>query len=129
MTLWQVILLGILQGATEFLPVSSSGHLVIVPYLLKWPDPGLMLDAMLHLGTILAVIVYFWKDLWQLFFAALQSLQKRSLADPNARLAWCLALATIPGAIGGLLLEDMFETWFGAPRVVAGFLLGTAALL
>ncbi|MBN2002800.1 MAG: undecaprenyl-diphosphate phosphatase [Anaerolineae bacterium] len=129
MTLLQVILLGILQGLTEFLPVSSSGHLVIVPYLLKWPNPGLVVDAMLHLGTILAVIVYFWKDLWQLAIAALQSLQKRSLADPNARLAWCLALATIPGAVGGLLLEDMFETWFGMPKAAAGFLLGTAALL
>lgn len=129
MTLWQVIVLGFLQGATEFLPVSSSGHLVIVPYLLKWQDPGLMLDAMLHLGTILAVIVYFWKDLWQVAIAVLQSLQKRSLADPNARLGWCLALATIPGAIGGFLLEDMFESWFGAPRIVAGFLVGTAVVL
>lgn len=129
MAVWQVILLGILQGVTEFLPVSSSGHLVIVPHLLGWPDPGLAVDAMLHLGTLTAIIVYFWRDLWQLVGAALKSLQQRSLADPMARVAWGLAIATIPGAVLGLLLEDFFEQLFGSPQAAAGFLLGTAALL
>ena len=64
MTPWQAILLGILQGLAEFLPISSSGHLVIVPHLLGWPDPGLTMDTMLHMGTLLAIVVYFWSDLW-----------------------------------------------------------------
>ncbi len=129
MTLWQAILLGILQGATEFLPVSSSGHLVIVPHLLGWPDPGLALDTILHLGTLVAILVYFWSDLWRLARAALKSLRTRQLDDPDARLAWAIVVATIPGAVLGVLLEDFFGQLFGMPKVVAGFLLVTAALL
>ncbi|MGC9346492.1 MAG: undecaprenyl-diphosphatase UppP [Anaerolineae bacterium] len=129
MTLWQAILLGILQGATEFLPISSSGHLVIVPHLLGWPDPGLVLDTMLHMGTLLAVVVYFWAELWRLVKAAVVSLRRHSLSDPQARIAWGIAVATIPGAVGGFLLEDTFERLFGMPRAAAAFLLGTAALL
>ena len=129
MTLWQAILLGILQGATEFLPVSSSAHLVIVPHLLRWPDPGLALDTILHLGTLAAILVYFWNDLWRLALAALNSLRERRLDAPDARLAWALVVATIPGAVLGVLLEDFFEQLFGMPKVAAGFLLVTAALL
>ncbi|MFN2286689.1 MAG: undecaprenyl-diphosphatase UppP [Anaerolineae bacterium] len=129
MTLWQAILLGILQGATEFLPVSSSGHLVIVPHLLGWPDPGLALDTILHLGTLVAILIYFWSDLWRLARAALKSLRTRQLDDPNARLAWALVVATIPGGILGVLLQDYFEKLFGMPKAAASFLLVTAALL
>ncbi len=129
MTPWQAILLGILQGLTEFLPVSSSGHLVIVPYLLGWPDPGLVLDTMLHVGTLLAIIVFFWQDLWNLALAASNSIRRHSLADPMARVAWGLVVGTIPGAVAGVLLEDMLEQLFGMPRAAAGFLLGTALLL
>ncbi len=129
MTLWQAILLGILQGATEFLPVSSSGHLVIIPYLLQWPDPGLTLDALLHLGTLVAIVAYFWKDLWHLLQAALCSLRLRTLDDPDARLAWALVIASVPGALIGFLFEEQFEQLFGMPKAAAGFLLVTAALL
>ena len=129
MTTWQAIILGILQGVTEFLPISSSGHLVIVPALLGWPDPGLALGAMLHLGSLLAIVIYFWSDLWRLFGAVLQSLRLRSFADPEARLAWGLVVGTIPGVVLGLLLEDTFERWFGMPKAAAAFLLGTALLL
>lgn len=129
MTLWQAILLGILQGATEFLPVSSSGHLVIVPHLLNWPDPGLTLNVILHLGTLVAILAYFWSDLWRLLRAALLSLRTRRLDDPDARLAWAIVVATIPGAVLGVLLEDFFERLFGIPTAAAGFLLVTAALL
>ncbi len=129
MTLLQVLLLGALQGFTEFLPISSSGHLVIVPHLLRWPDPGLALDTVLHLGTMLAIMVYFRQALWELVQAAWQSLRQRSLADPRARLAWGIALGTIPAAVIGFLLEDVFERLFGMPRAAAAFLLGTAALL
>jgi len=128
-TLWQAIFLGILQGATEFLPVSSSGHLVIVPHLLGWPDSGLALDTILHLGTLVAILIYFWSDLWHLARAALTSLRRWKLDDPYARLAWAIVVATIPGGILGVLLQDFFEQLFGMPRAAAGFLLVTAALL
>jgi len=129
MSVWQAILLGILHGVTEFLPVSSSGHLVIVPYLLGWPDPGLALDTLLHLGTLLAMVIYFWSDLWRLLRAGLQSLRRRSLADPDARVAWALVVATIPAGVIGLLFEDKIEQLFGVPMAAAAFLLGTALLL
>jgi undecaprenyl-diphosphatase len=128
-TLWQAILLGILQGVTEFLPVSSSGHLVIVPHLLRWPDPGLTLDTILHLGTLVAIIVYFWSDLWRLARAALSSLRRWQLDDPDARLAWAIVVATIPGGVAGVLLQDFFERLFGMPKAAAAFLLVTAVLL
>ncbi len=129
MSPWQALLLGVLQGATEFLPVSSSGHLVIVPTLLGWPDPGLFLDTVLHLGTLVAIVVYFWRDLAQLAAAAWRSLRARSLAEPEARVAWGVAVGTLPAAVIGFLLEDTFERLFGMPQAAAGFLLGTAALL
>ncbi|MCU0521575.1 MAG: undecaprenyl-diphosphatase UppP [Anaerolineae bacterium] len=129
MSVWQAVLLGLLQGVTEFLPVSSSGHLVIVPFLLGWPDPGLALDTLLHLGTLLAIVVYFWSELWRLFRAALQSLRRHSLADPDARVAWGIVVATIPAAVLGFLFEDVVEQLFGAPKAAAAFLLGTAVLL
>jgi len=129
MTAWQAILLGILQGLAEFLPVSSSGHLVIVPHLLDWPDPGLTMDTMLHMGTLAAILVYFWRDLWTLAAAAADGIRRKSLADPNARIAWNLVLGTIPGALAGVLLEDLFEDLFGRPVAAAGFLLGTALIL
>lgn len=129
MTLWQAIILGILQGLTEFLPVSSSGHLVIVPYLLGWPNPEITLNAMLHLGTLIAIIIYFWTDLWNLAKAAWKSLLTRSLDDHDARLAWGIALGTLPAAVIGFLFEDFFESLFATPKAAAAFLLGTAALL
>ena len=129
MSIWQAILLGILQGAAEFLPISSSGHLVIVPYLLGWSDPGLVMGAVLHLGTMVAVLVFFWEDLWRIAIAALNSIRRRSMLDPDARLAWFIILGTIPAAVIGFLLEDFFEELFGMPKATAGFLLCTAALL
>jgi undecaprenyl-diphosphatase len=128
-SIWRVIFLGVLQGFTEFLPVSSSGHLVIMPYLFGWEDTGLALNVMLHLGTLAAIVAYFFGDLWRLVLAALQSLQRRTLVDPYARLAWMLAIATLPGALIGFFLEDFFEQLFGMPVAAAGFLFGTSLLL
>ncbi len=129
MTWFQVLLLGIVQGATEFLPVSSSGHLVLARYWLGWPDPGIALDTVLHVGTLLALLVYFWRDLLTLAQAAWLSLRHRSLEDPQARLAWALVLGTIPGVLLGVIFEDTIEALFGAPQAAAGFLLVTALLL
>ncbi len=127
--IWQALFLGALQGATEFLPVSSSGHLVVVPWLLGWPRPTLTFDTMVHWGTLLAVVVVFWKDLWTLFLAALRSIRDRSLQEPEARVAWSIVIGSIPAAVIGYLFEDFFTSLFKAPMAVGGFLLVTAALL
>lgn len=127
MNLFQAIFLGILQGTTEFLPVSSSGHLVLIPWLLGWASPGLAFDAMAHWGTALAVIIYFWRDWVDLIAAALRSLPR--IWKGEARLAWLIILGTFPAAIIGYLLEDFFERMFARPVAAAGFLLVTAALL
>ncbi|MBU1880210.1 MAG: undecaprenyl-diphosphate phosphatase, partial [Chloroflexi bacterium] len=126
----QAIILGIVQGATEFLPVSSSGHLVLVPWALGWDPPGLAFDAFLHLGTLVAVFAYFWRDLIALAGAGLHSLRDRSLAgSPQRKVAWLIVLGTLPAALAGLLLEGFFEELFGNPLAVGVFLLLTAALL
>ncbi|HHS96504.1 MAG TPA: undecaprenyl-diphosphate phosphatase [Chloroflexi bacterium] len=129
MSLIQALLLGLLQGATEFLPVSSSGHLVLVPWLLRWPAPGLAYDALVHWGTVVAVVGYFWREWAALLTGAWRALRQRSLADPHARLLALLVLGTVPGALLGWLLEGFFEAMFDRPVAAAGFLLVTAAVL
>lgn len=130
MTLWETILLGILQGATEFLPISSSGHLVLVPAILKWPAPSLSLVAIVHQGTLAAVLIYFFQDLWAIAKGVIVGLRQRQpLATTESRLGWFIVLGSIPAGIAGLTLESFFEEAFGAPMVAAGFLLVTAVLL
>jgi undecaprenyl-diphosphatase len=138
MDIIQSIILGIVQGATEFIPVSSSGHLVLVPWALGWPSPGLFFDTMLHWGTLAAVITYFWRE-WlaviRAFFASLfgrgpwSSTPGGRLADPDSRLAWGIILGTIPAVVLGFLFEDFFESLFGTPLAVGAFLLVTAVIL
>jgi undecaprenyl-diphosphatase len=124
----QALLLGILQGATEFLPVSSSGHLVLVPWLVGWESPGLAFDAVVHWGTALAVVAYFWRDWVSIVSAALLTL--RRLREPSqGSLAWLILLGTLPAALIGYLLEDFFEAMFARPAAAAAFLLVTAAFL
>ena len=125
----QAIVLGLLQGATEFIPVSSSGHLVLVPWLLGWGSPGLVFDTVVHWGTLVAVLAYFWRDWLELIGAWLRGLVRWDWRDPLARLAWLLILGSIPAAVLGFLFEDFFESLFGEPAWVAFFLLVTAALL
>jgi undecaprenyl-diphosphatase len=126
---FQALVLGIIQGATEFLPVSSSGHLVLVPWLLEWEEPGLTFDAVAHWGTALAVIVYFWREWLALIQAVFQAIHQRSIADPKARLALLIILGTAPAALIGYALEDFFEQMFSRPAAAAASLLVTAALL
>ncbi len=113
-TLLQALVMGIVQGLTEFLPVSSSGHLIVVPFLLGWTDPfltSLAYSVMLHIGTLGALLVYFRADWMRLVPAGLGALRDRSFrGDPDRRLAWLLAVATIPAALAGLLLEDQIAT-------------------
>lgn len=125
----QAIVLGIVQGLTEFIPVSSSGHLVIVPWFLGWDHQSLLFDTVLHWGTLLSIIAVFWRDLWAIFVATLTSIMRRSLADPNARLGWFIVVGSIPAAVTGLLFKDFFEGLFSSPRAVGFFMLFTAAIL
>ena len=133
MTIWQSILLGIIQGLTEFLPISSSGHLVIAPYLFNWHIPvqqAFVFDVLVQLGTLLAVIVYFRKDLYRIILGVINGLlHKKPFAEPDSRLGWLLVLATIPAIIAGLLFKDPVERAFASPVAVALFLLVTAAFL
>jgi undecaprenyl-diphosphatase len=129
MPLWiQAIVLGVVQGLTEFIPVSSSGHLVIVPYLAGWEPPGLVFDVALHLGTAAAVIVFFRRELVAM---ARGLLTRKPDADAliYRRLAVLVVIASLPVAIVGLLFEDAVAEAFESPLLVAGFLLVTAALL
>src|SRR5512146_917761 len=113
-TALQALVMGIVQGLTEFLPVSSSGHLIIVPFLCGWHDPfidSLAFSVMLHIGTLLALFIYFWADWLRLIPAGLAAIRDRSLrADPDRRLAWLLIAATIPAAIVGFLFNDIIES-------------------
>ena len=123
------IILGIVQGATEFLPISSSGHLVIVPWLLGWPPSSLLFDTVLHWGTLLAILLVFWRDFVNIISASVRSIYRRSLADPNARLGWYILIGSVPAAVLGLLFKDFFEMLFGSPRAAGFFLIVTAGLL
>jgi undecaprenyl-diphosphatase len=129
----QAIVLGLVQGLTEFLPVSSSGHLVAVPALVGWDDPfieSLAFSVMLHLGTLTALLLYFRWDWARLVPAGLAALRDRSLRDdPDRRLAWLLAVATVPAGIAGLILNDPIETAFREVRLVAVTLVIGAAIL
>lgn len=133
MTIFQAIVLGIVQGITEFLPVSSSAHLVITPYLLGWDlreDVIFPFDVLVQLGTLLAVIYYFRRDIGNIFKAVLQGLSTRKpFETAEARLGWYLVLATIPAAIFGLLLNDLVESVFKDAPTTAIFLIATGLIL
>ena len=133
MTLFQSILLGIIQGLTEFLPISSSGHLVIVPHLLGWnipADEAFIYNVLVQVSTLAAVIAYFWKDLVAIVKAVLSGLANgKPVADPQARLGWLIVAATIPAGVGGLLVKDLVEQAFSSLLATGVFLLVTAGLL
>jgi len=126
--LLHAVVLGLVQGLSEFLPISSSGHLVVVPWLLGWNDLDdasvkKAFDVALHLGTLVAVVGYFRRDLVDLVAAGLTSLRhRRRPLDPTARLAWLLVLSAIPAAIAGALFDDVIEERLGTPGVIAGSL-------
>lgn len=138
MTFFQAIILGLIQGLGEFLPISSSGHLVLAPWLLGFSDPGLSFDVALHLGTLFAVILYFWKDWVELLITNCQLLianffsksappaTSRQLQQRNLFLL--IIIATIPGALFGYFLENYAETAFRNPLLVA-FTLSLAGLV
>jgi len=112
----QAIVIGVVQGLTEFLPISSSAHLIVVPRMLGWNDPFLnssAFDVMLHMGTLVALLVYFWRDLVRLVRAGIRSIVERRIGDdPDRRLAWLLLISAIPGALLGAIGESFFDTFF-----------------
>ncbi len=111
MSAFQAIVLGIVQGLTEFLPISSTAHLRIIPAFFGWEDPGAAFTAVIQLGTMAAVVLHFWNDLWSIASAWLASLRDKSRrGELNARLGWYIGLGTIPIVIVGYLLRDQIET-------------------
>jgi undecaprenyl-diphosphatase len=129
MTVFQAIVLGVLQGLAEFLPISSSAHLSLAPVLFGWKDPGLAFDVALHLGTLAAVLWYFRRDWAALTRAAFSIVGRRAVTTDEERRVVFLIVATIPGAIGGLLLEDLAETVFRAPALTAVMLIVAGIIL
>ena len=120
-TILQAIVLGIIQGATEFIPISSSAHLIIVPWLFGWNDPALTslaFDVALHLGTLAAVLVFFAADWVRLAKGAWLSMRERKIGDdPDRKLAWFVVIGTIPGAVAGMLFESKIDRIFHEPGV------------
>ncbi|MEU6411050.1 undecaprenyl-diphosphate phosphatase [Microbispora sp. NPDC046933] len=130
MDVLQAIVLGLVQGLTEFLPISSSAHLLIVPKLAGWGDPGAAFTAVIQLGTMLAVLIYFWRDIVRITWTWLRSLWTPELrGDLDARMGWYIGLGTIPIGVAGLLFKDAIEgparnLWLNAAMlIVFGLLL------
>lgn len=131
MSLPEIVALGIIQGLTEFFPVSSSGHLVIFQVLFGLREPQVFVDAMLHVGTLLSLIVFLRKELSALFrsFVSFLVSPRRNISDPNTRLILWLFLATVPTVLIGYLFSGFFESLFGSMRAVGASLIVTAAFL
>jgi undecaprenyl-diphosphatase len=125
LTDWQAFVLGVVQGLTELLPISSSGHLILVPWLFDWhyleenKDFNKTFDVALHLGTLVAVVVYFWADILRLVAAWLRSVSRRAIETADEKIAWLVFVASIPAALAGALGEKVVEDHLGAPWQIA----------
>lgn len=132
---WQAFTLGITQGLTELLPISSSGHLILVPWIADWhyleahPDFNKTFDVALHLGTLVAVVAYFWADVVRYVVAWVRSVGKRSIETVDERVAWWIFAATIPAALAGAIGESAIEDHLGQPYQIAIFLAVFGVLL
>ncbi|WP_108446214.1 undecaprenyl-diphosphate phosphatase [Halomonas denitrificans] len=124
----QIFVLSIVQGLTEFLPISSSAHLILVPVFTDWDDQGLVFDVALHIGSLSAVVLYFRHELVGMTTSWCRSVAGRG-TDDEARLAWWVILATIPVGLAGLAFEDVIQEVMRSPRVIAGGLIGFGLLL
>jgi undecaprenyl-diphosphatase len=130
----QAIVLGLVQGATEFAPVSSSGHLILVPWIFGWmligdADVRKSFDVALHVGTLVGALIYFREDVVRYAVAWFRSIGARRMSTPDERIAWALAVGTIPGAIVGALFEDVIQEKLGAPWLIAVMLVAFGLLL
>lgn len=128
MSLFQAIVLAVVQGLTEFLPISSTAHLILVPWLFGWHDPGLAYDVALHAGTLVAVLAYFLRD-WLAMARALLFGSATGADQGQRRLLGLLILATVPGALAGYFLEDYAASVFRSPALVAAALMAVALLM
>jgi undecaprenyl-diphosphatase len=135
LTDWQALVLGVVQGLTEFLPISSSGHLILVPWAADWTyleahdEFNQTFDVALHLGTLVAAVLYFWRDIVELSRAFFRSLRARSISTPTERAAWFVAVATVPAVFAGGLGESLIAEHLGEPWQIATLLGGFAVLL
>jgi undecaprenyl-diphosphatase len=135
MTVLQAIILGIVQGLTEFLPISSSGHLILVPWLFNWhvllenPELNKTFDVALHLGTFVSLVVYFWRDIGRLLSAWAGTLRRRRVDTTEGKLAWLIILSTVPAAVVGVLLEDVIVNTLGKPWMIAVLLIAFGGVM
>jgi undecaprenyl-diphosphatase len=129
MTVFQAIVLGAIQGLSEFLPISSSAHLYLSRRVLGWPEPGLAFDVALHLGTLAAVLAYFRLEWWRLLLATMRVVRGRRMETADERRVGFLVVATVPAVVGGFLLADYAETVFRHPAISAAMLILFGILL
>ena len=130
MTILEAIILGLVQGLTEFIPISSTAHLRVVPALLGWDDPGAAASAVIQLGTLMAVLLYFWRECWALTVAFFRGIVTgKPFADTDSRLAWFIIIGTIPVVIFGLGFKDFIKTGARSLWLISGALIGIALLL
>lgn len=129
MSIFQALVLGVLQGLSEFLPISSSAHLALAPWFFGWEEPGLAFDVALHVGTLVAVLAYFRAEWLRLLVAAWEIARTRRVETESQRRVIFLIVATIPGGIGGLLLNEYAETTFRAPQVIAIAMMAMGVIL
>lgn len=135
MNTWQALVLGIVQGLTEFLPVSSSGHLILVPWLFGWhffldnPDLNKTFDVALHIGTFLALLVFFGREIVNLVVAFFRSLARRRVETDEERLAWLLLISAIPAGVAGVAFESFIEERLGKPWLIAVLLIVFALIM
>lgn len=134
MTFFQAIFLGCIQGLTEFLPISSSGHLIFIPQFLSWPDQGLVFDVVVHLGTLFAVVIYFRQELW-LMAGGILGFHKKGIKNYELkikeyrRLGWLILLSIIPAGIVGFFFGDYIEATFRSASVIGWGLIGWGIVL
>ncbi len=124
----QIVILAVVQGLTEFLPISSSAHLILVPVILGWPDQGLLFDVAMHVGSLSAVVFYFRHELIVMTRSWFVSVFKRQ-HDQHSRLAWWVIIGTMPAVLAGLLFSDLIETQLRSPLVIAWATIGFGILL
>jgi undecaprenyl-diphosphatase len=130
MSLLQALILGVIQGVTEYIPVSSSAHLVLFPWLVGWSDPPFTFEVLVQWGTLVGVLVYFWRDLWSIVRGVVMGLiSGQPFKTQEARLGWYIVVGTLPAVVFGFLFKDAVEAVFSQPPYVAGLLFGTAIIL
>lgn len=115
----QAIILGVVQGLTEFLPISSTAHLILVPWLFGWSDPGLAFDVVLHLGTLTGIIAFFWRDFYRMFCGMVFSGNTMNDLTVDGKIGWYIVLGTVPAGLAGMLFKDKVETVLRSPTIIA----------